>query len=210
MNIDKVFEDSVDPISTKIRARKDLNRIISEVTRKFKGKPNEVDRKHLVYLKDLVSYKGMYLTPLEKDASSDYTDKMTKIFAKLFELIDIVRTYDMSYLLREYIEALEENGVHLTFDEVDKMYSEDDLKEIKDSVYEMQAHQTRICESADIVKLKLGPLAEEEDFSKASEFPSYAKMYYDKEILEKDLTEKTNKLIEKLDKTKEAIEYVLS
>ena len=55
------------------------------------------------YLKDLVHYRGMNKSPLEVNPDSKYDDKMTKIFSKVFELIDIVRSHGMDELLHEYL-----------------------------------------------------------------------------------------------------------
>ena len=209
MSIDQLFNDAVEPITEKISARKQMTRVASRTIKDFKRKNKSLERSHLNYLKDLVHYRGMNRSPLEVDPDSKYDDKMTKIFSKVFELIDIVRNHGMDELLHEYLYALEENGIHLSYDPVMLDFSQDELQEIKNTVFEMDGFQTIICENADVVKDELAPEAEKEDFSKASEFPTLAKIHYDREVLEKDLTEKGNKIFEKLEKTKKAYEYVL-
>jgi hypothetical protein len=47
--------------------------------------------------------RGMNKSPLEVNPDSKYDDKMTKIFSKVFELIDIVRSHGMDELLHEYL-----------------------------------------------------------------------------------------------------------
>lgn len=209
MSIDQLFNDAVEPITEKISARKQMTRVASRTIKEFKRKNKSLERGHLNYLKDLVHYRGMNRSPLEVDPDSKYDDKMTKIFSKVFELINIVRSHGMDELLHEYLYALEENGIHLSYDPVMLDFSQDELQEIKNTVFEMDRFQTIICENADVVKDELAPEAEKEDFSKASEFPTLAKIHYDREVLEKDLTEKGNKILEKLEKTKKAYEYVL-
>lgn len=209
MSVDQLFEDAVEPIAEKISARKQMTRIASRTIREFKRKNKPIERGHLNYLKDLVHYRGMNRSPLEVDPDSKYDDKMTKIFSKVLELIDITRNHGMDELLHEYIVALEENGIHLSYDQPMLDFSQDELQEIKNTIFEMDRFQSVICENADVIKDELAPEAEKEDFSKASEFPTLAKIYYDKEKLEKDLTEKGNRILEKLEKTKKAYEYVL-
>jgi alpha-amylase/alpha-mannosidase (GH57 family) len=209
MKIDQLFEDAVEPIAEKISARKQMTRVASRTIRDFKRKKKSIERGHLNYLKDLVHYKGMNKSPLEIDPDSKYDDKMTKIFSKLLELINIVRSYGMDDILSEYIQALEDNDIYLSFNSPESKFTEEELQEIKETIYKMNNFQTIICDNANIVKDELAPEAEKEDFSKASEFPVLAKIYYDKEKLEKDLTEKGNRILEKMDKTKKAYEYVL-
>lgn len=166
--IEELLDDSLETLADRKKFAKTMNTIIKDCAKKIEVEPSVLKK-----VKNYYHYKGVNWTdgnPLEKDKDIKEKDKVAPTFIKLKEIIDNLRAIGDLEFLKEYLEAMDKCGIHITIDfNTDEMDSEKNsmIREVLDSASKLQTNVDALSEE---LKETKSTEAEELNFTPKSSF----------------------------------------
>ena len=166
--IEELLDDSLETLADRKKFAKTMNTIIKDCAKKI-GVESSVLKK----VKNYYHYKGVNWTdgnPLEKNKVVKEKDKVAPTFIKLKEIVDNLRAIGDYEFLRDYLEAMDKCGIHITIDfNTDEMDSEKNsmIREVLDSASKLQTNVDALSEE---LKEEKSTTAEELNFTPKASF----------------------------------------
>jgi len=124
------FEDGADKLEEKKAIQRDIARVTKDIMEQY----GNVDAKDVGKMKNFLYYYGVDWTeagPLSPDDTAEEKCKLSKVFRQLQDAINVIREFGKLDMLKPIIDALEDDGIHLSIDKYDNFVHADDyLKSI--------------------------------------------------------------------------------
>lgn len=154
---------------------------------KITAKSTKIPKWMFNKMKDCQYYKGngWEESPLDLSKDEKFKDKMSPVFIRLLNLVQLCRHFNNLDLIKEYIEALKAFGITITVEathDSTPAFSPEAIKAAQATIYEMKQYQSQICELADILRDEKSLEAESYDYVPKAEFRGIVDIKYRKQI----------------------------
>ena len=176
--VKKLILDGVDANIAKTEKSKEMNKLMGSV-----AKSVGLTKQNVRQLKDIIHYKGMgwgkdalEIEPKKKGEPKRYTDRVTPVFKKLVTLIETCRDADELHLLKEYLEATHNHGIHINIDVAPTDVKCTDRAELDNALDELNEMQTIVCQKNDYITQDLAEQAENMAFAPKGKYKSVVEL----------------------------------
>lgn len=140
-------------------------------------------------MKDCQYYKGLGWEggkdPLNLDSNEKFKDRMSPVFIRLLNLVQLCRHFNNLDLIKEYIEALKSFGINITIEATHDsapVFSPEAIKVAQATIDKMIEYQSQICKLADILRDENSLKAESYDYVPKAEFRGIVDTNYRKQV----------------------------
>ena len=166
--IEELLDDSLDTLSDKKRYSKTMNSIIKDCAKSMGIEPSVLKK-----VKNYYHYKGVNWSdknPLQKNSEIKEKDKVAPIFIKLKEVVDNLRAVGDENFLKEYLDAMNQCGIHISIDFEESGYDDEKISTIKTVLDSASKLQTNVDTLAEELKENKSSEAEKLNFTPKSQF----------------------------------------
>lgn len=173
-DIKDLLNESIIALDEKKQAQKTINGLAKDAE-----EPLNIDKQTVKFCKNVYFAKGkgwVNKNPLSLDKDAKIKDKTSQLMIKLRDLILNLRRIGHLDWLKEYFDALCEDGIHITIDNEDQ-YDVTSPAEIEEVIKSMCAYQLVVDENSETIKEEHGQRSEDIDFAPKKNYPEVLGLY---------------------------------
>ena len=173
-DIKDLLDESIIALDEKKQAQKTINGLAKDAE-----EPLNIDKQTVKFCNNVYFAKGkgwVNNNPLLLDKDAKIKDKTSQLMIKLRDLILNLRRIGHLDWLKEYFDALCEDGIHITIDNEDQ-YDVTSPAEIEEVIKSMCAYQLVVDENSETIKEEHGQRSEDIDFAPKKNYPEVLGLY---------------------------------
>ena len=173
-DIKDLLDESIIALDEKKQAQKTINGLAKDAE-----EPLNIDKQTVKFCKNVYFTKGkgwVNNNPLSLDKDAKIKDKTSQLMIKLRDLILNLRRIGHLDWLKEYFDALYEDGIHINIDNEDQ-YDVTSPAEIEEVIKSMCAYQLVVDENSETIKEEHGQRSEDIDFAPKKNYPEVLGLY---------------------------------
>lgn len=173
-DIKDLLNESIIALDEKKQAQKTINGLAKDAE-----EPLNIDKQTVKFCKNVYFAKGkgwVNKNPLSLDKDAKIKDKTSQLMIKLRDLILNLRRIGHLDWLKEYFDALCEDGIHIAIDNEDQ-YDVTSPDEIEEVIKSMCAYQLVVDENSETIKEEHGQRSEDIDFAPKKNYPEVLGLY---------------------------------
>lgn len=210
-NVKKLLDESTEIHYNIIQLLKQMNEIAHPV-----AKQTQIPKWMFYKMKDYQYCKGSAwideVTPLILEHDVKPKDKISPIFIRLLNLIQLCRYFNNLDLIKEYVEALEAYGIKLTIEaknDTAPAFSPEAIKAAQNAIDQMKELQKDIYAQEEIFREEKCFEAESYEYVPKNEFREVVDIKYRKKVNKKQKNDKIKKRFKCFHQVEGAINDIL-